>query len=243
MLPAGQFIMGSPPSEAGRFDSEGPPHMVTIAQPFAVGKYEVTFREWDACVAEQACGEAKDKGWGRDLRPVINISYEQAVGYVEWLSETTGKKYRLLSEAEWEYAARAGSDKARFWGSSPDRACQYANVYDLTGKAKLKYDMENFGCDDGYANTAPVGAFKPNAFGLHDMLGNVWEWVEDCWNASYAGAPVDGRTWSTSDCSRRVFRGGSWSNRPRSVRSAFRNGGRPTDRSDNLGFRVARTLP
>ena len=243
VIPAGQFIMGSPPSEAGRYDNEGPPHRVTIAQPFAVGKHEVTFREWDACVAKQACGQAKDEGWGRALRPVINVSYEQAVGYVEWLSETTGKKYRLLSEAEWEYAARAGSDKARFWGSSPDRACQFANVYDLKSKAKRKYDWENFGCDDGYAYTAPVGAFKPNAFGLYDMLGNVWEWVEDCWWYNYLDAPVDGRTRSTGDCSRRVYRGGSWYDNPRVVRSASRFRNEPTVRSDDLGFRVARTLP
>ena len=243
VVPAGQFIMGSPPSETGREANEGPPHLVTIAKPFAVGKYEVTFREWDACVAERACAQAKDEGWGRDRRPVINVNYEQAVGYAEWLAEKTGKKYRLLSEAEWEYAARAGSDKARFWGSGPDRACQFANVYDVTGKAKHNYEWANFGCDDKYAYTAPVGSFAPNAFGLHDMLGNVWEWVEDCWNGSYAGAPADGRVWSEGDCSRRVNRGGSCGSGPPNVRSASRYGGGPSERDINLGFRVARTLP
>jgi formylglycine-generating enzyme required for sulfatase activity len=243
VVPSGQFIMGSPPSETGRQDDEGPPHLVTIAKPFAVGKYEVTFREWEACVADRACAQAKDEGYGRDRRPVIHVNYEQAVGYAEWLSEKTGRKYRLLSEAEWEYAARAGSDKARFWGSGTDRACQFANVYDTTGKAKREYPWENFGCDDGYAVTAPAGSFKPNAFGLYDMLGNVSEWVEDCWNQSYAGAPADGRVWASGDCSRRVSRGGSWYSTPALVRSAKRDRYEPSARNDNLGFRVARTLP
>ena len=260
VVPAGQFIMGSPRSETGRKDSEGPPHLVTIAKPFAVGKYEVTFREWDACVAERACGEAKDERWGRDRRPVINVNFEQARGYAEWLSEKTGKKYRLLSEAEWEYAARAGSDKARFWGNGSDRACQFANVFDARGNAKYKvWGGDSFGCDDQYANTAPVGSFLPNAFGLHDMLGNVWEWVEDCWNGSYAGAPADGRVWSQGYCSGRVVRGGSWNISPPGVRSAYPgdgwDNGPPFVRSasrflndhslrdDGLGFRVARTLP
>ncbi len=141
------------------------------------------------------------------------------MGYAEWLAEKTGKKYRLLSEAEWEYAARAGSDKARFWGSSPDRACQFGNVGDYSAKKKHP-DWEIHECDDGYAETAPVSSFKPNAFGLYDMLGNVWEWVEDCYNANYDGAPNDGRAWATGDCSRRVIRGGSWNNSPAIVRSA-----------------------
>jgi formylglycine-generating enzyme required for sulfatase activity len=250
VVPAGQFIMGSPPSETGRDSDEGPPHLVKIARPFAVGKYEVSFDEWDACVAERGCGAAKDEGWGRGRNPVINVSYDQAVGYTEWLSEKTGKKYRLLSEAEWEYAARAGSDKARYWGSSPDRACQFANVANQRTKAKYNKQYEGyydkyppFDCDDGITETATVGSFKPNAFGLYDMLGNVWEWVEDCYNQTYDGAPTDGSTWGTGDCSRRVVRGGGWSNRPASVRSAARNWFRPTDRGGYLGFRVARTLP
>jgi formylglycine-generating enzyme required for sulfatase activity len=180
---------------------------------------------------------------------VIHVNYDQAVGYAEWLSDKTGKKYRLLSEAEWEYAARGGSDKAQFWGSSPDRACQFANAYDVQGKARYDFakkhnmDWPNFSCDDGYPDTAPVGSFKPNAFGLYDMLGNVWEWVEDCYNKSYDGAPTDGRTWATGDCSRRVFRGGSWYSKPARVRSAGRLGFEPTIRNFNVGFRVARTLP
>lgn len=243
VIPAGQFIMGSPPSETDRFDDEVPPHMVTTAKPFAVGKYEVTFREWDACIADRACGQVEDQGWGRDRRPVINVSYEMAAGYTKWLSEKTRKKYRLLSEAEWEYAARGGSDKLRYWGSAPDLACQYANVHDLTSKAKNKRDLANFDCDDGYAISAPVGSFKPNAYGVYDMLGNVWEWVEDCYNKSYSEAPNDGRTWSTGDCSRRVSRGGSFNDEPRSVRFATRYPFPPASRFASLGFRVARTLP
>lgn len=243
VVPAGQFVMGAPAGEEGRYENEGPAHAVTIAKPFAVGKYEVTFREWEACIAGRGCQQIKDEGWGRDRRPVINVSFEQALGYTEWLSEKTGKKYRLLSEAEWEYAARSGSDKSRFWGSAPDRACLYANVYDLTSKAKNNFNWANFECDDGYANTAPVGSFKPNAFGLYDMLGNVWEWVEDCYNKTYADAPKDGHAWLTGDCSQRMYRGGSWDDYLRFVRSARRERNSPSDRSPNLGFRVAKTLP
>ena len=175
VVPAGQFVMGSPPSETGRDDDEGPPHLVAIAKPFAVGKYEVTFDEWDVCVREKGCAAVKDDGgWGRGRRPVINVNYEQAMGYAEWLADKTGKKYRLLSEGEWEYAGRAGSEKARFWGSSPDRACQFANVADLSLKRRSPGSTVHE-CDDGYLGTSPVGSFAPNAFGLHDMLGNVWE--------------------------------------------------------------------
>ena len=192
VVPAGKFLMGSPSSEAGRTDYEGPQHEVVFAKPFAVGKYEVTFREWETCVAGKVCAQVGDNGSGRDRRPVINVSYEQALGYVEWLSARTGKKYRLLSEAEWEYAARGGSDYARFWGNATNLACQFANVYDASGKTVQKMDSETFDCDDGYSHTSPVGTFKPNNFGLYDMLGNVFEWVEDCLFLTYAGAPTDG---------------------------------------------------
>jgi len=158
VIPPGQFLMGSPPCETGRGYNEGPVHIVTIAKPAAVGKYEVTFDEWNACVRDKGCGAAKDEGRGQGCRPVIHVKYEQAVGYAEWLSDKTGKKYRLLSESEWEYAARGGSDKARYWGSSPDRACQFANVYDTTGKAKRNFGWKNFACGDGQAVTAPVGS-------------------------------------------------------------------------------------
>ena len=246
VVPAGQFVMGSPPGETGRDGDEGPAHIVSIARAFAVGKYEVTFDEWDACVREKGCGPVDDSGWGRGARPVIYISHDQAVGYAEWLSDKTGRQYRLLSEAEWEYAARGGSDKPRFWGTSPDRACEFANVANpgTASESWWKKEWIAHACDDGYrAATAPVGSFKPNAFGLHDMLGNVWEWVDDCYHKTYDGAPDDGLAWITGECSLRVFRGGSWNNIPAFVRSAERVGIRSTFRNLVLGCRVARTLP
>ena len=244
VVPSGRFVMGSPESESGRVDNEGPTHAVTIARPFAVGKYEITFDEWEACVTDRACPRADDSGYGRGRRPVINVSHENAAAYVAWLSQKTKNKYRLLSEAEWEYAARAGSDKARFWGASPDQACRYANVFNPATRAKYKdLDRESFKCDDGYVETAPVGSFKPNAFGLYDMLGNVWEWVDDCWNATYAGAPADGGAWTTGDCSKRVLRGGGWYYGPRNARSAKRLKVELSKRGNDVGFRVARTLP
>ena len=244
VVPAGRFVMGSPANETSRVDTEGPQHMVTIDRAFAVGKYEITFDEWEACVADRRCARLDDSGFGRGRRPLINVSYEETVPYVAWLSEKTNKKYRLLTEAEWEYAARAGSDKSRFWGNSPDQACQFANVFNAKTKAKYKdSDRDAFHCDDGYVETAPVGSFKPNAFGLHDMLGNVWEWVDGCWNASYVGAPGDGSAWNTGECSKRVVRGGGWYYGPRNVRAARRLPNVATKRSNDLGFRVARSLP
>lgn len=244
VIPPGRFVMGSPATEANRVETEGPTHVVTIEHAFAVGKYEITFDDWEACVSERRCARLDDSGFGRGRRPLINVSYEETVPYLAWLSEKTNKKYRLLTESEWEYAARGGSDKARFWGNSPDQACQFANVFNATTKAKYKdSDRDAFHCDDGYVETAPVGSFKPNPFGLHDMLGNVWEWVDGCWNTSYAGAPGDGSAWTTGDCSRRVVRGGGWYYGPRNARSARRLPTIPTKRSNDLGFRVARSLP
>ena len=261
VVPAGRFMMGSPASEPGRYNDEGPRHLVTIASSFAVGKYEVTRTEFGRFASASGrqmndCFNLVGKQFSPDIarnwekpgfpqlanEPALCVSWEDAQAYVRWLSEQSGKTYRLLSEAQWEYAARAGSDEARFWGSGTDRACQFANVYDATGKAKHNFRYENFVCDDGYAVTAPAGSLKPNAFGLYDMLGNVLEWVEDCRNDSYAGAPADGRVWATGDCSQRVYCGGSWHGTPRNVRSANRYGDKPAGRNVNLGFRVARTL-
>ena len=244
VVPPGKFTMGSPDKESGRLATEGPQHVVTIERAFALGKYEVTFDEWEQCVADRKCTRLEDSGFGRGRRPVINVSYEDAGYYILWLSEKTNQKYRLPTEAEWEYAARAGSDKPRFWGNSNETACQYANVF--TAKTMAKYkdaDRTSFRCDDGYVETAPVGKFKPNQFGLHDMLGNVWEWVQDCWNASYAGAPADGSLWNTGECTKRVVRGGGWYYGPSNVRAARRVQTAPTRRSHDLGFRVARSLP
>ena len=243
VVPSGQFVMGSPSGEAGRADNEGPPHTVTIAGDFALGKYEITFDDWDACVTDRRCARADDSGFGRGRRPVINVSHENAKGYIAWLSGKTNQNYRLPTEAEWEYAARAGSDGPRFWGISPDVACQYANVFNQATLKKYQgADIKTFRCDDGYVETAPVGSFKPNRFGLYDMLGNVWEWVEDCWNGSYAGAPTDGSANRTGDCSKRVLRGGGWYYGPNNLRSAKRLRTDHLRQGNDVGFRVARTL-
>lgn len=268
MLPAGRFRMGSPDSEAGRETDEGPVHEVSIARPFAVGKFEVTRgqfarfvratgRDMAGCVVFSIeAGKLKlerdpanswlDPGFAQgDEHPVVCVSFEDAKAYVEWLSAQTGTRYRLLAEAEWEYGARAGSTASRFWGSSDEQACEYANVPDrrLKSRHSRALPFETFDCDDGYAETAPAGRYRANAFGLHDMLGNVSEWVEDCWNESYRGAPVDGSAWLIGNCGKRGIRGGSWTYGLRSVRSAFRGRGELEYRSESLGFRVARTLP
>ena len=243
VVPAGSYLMGSPSSEAGRRDAEGPQHRVTIRDSFAVGAYEVTFEEWDACVSAGGCGgyAPDDEGWGRGRRPVINVSWEDAQRFVAWLRTGTGEPYRLLSEAEWEYVARAESRTARYWGESSSAQCQYANGADQTAK-RHRSDWTVASCDDGHFQTAPVATFNPNMYGLYDVLGNVWEWVEDCWNGSYQGAPSDGSAWERGDCSRRVVRGGSWSNGPRDLRSANRIRDETGLRDDDVGFRVARTL-
>ena len=242
VVPAGKFTMGSPNNESGRVATEGPQHVVTIAKAFGLGKYEVTFDEWEACVAEKKCNRLDDSGFGRGRRPVINVSYEDSGYYIAWLSEKTGQKYRLPTEAEWEYAARAGSDKSRFWNNASE-ACQYANVFNASTLVKYKdADRSVFRCEDGFTETAPVGKFKPNRFGLHDMLGNVWEWVQDCWNPSYAGAPADGSLWDTGECTKRVVRGGGWYYGPSNVRLARRVQTAPTRRSNDLGFRVMRVM-
>ncbi len=245
VVPPGSFMMGLPGAEEGRFERERPRHRVTIDYPFAVGVYEVTFAEWDACLAAGGCGgyRPEDEGWGRGSRPVIHVSWEDAREYVRWLSRETGEEYRLLTEAEWEYVARAGTATARYWGERETGQCRYANGYDRTGQAELIFTWDPASCSDGYVHTAPVGLFEPNGFGLYDVLGNVWEWTQDCWNESYWGAPADGSAWSSGDCSLRVVRGGSWGNAPRDLRSAFRGRDSAGDRDNRyLGFRVARTM-
>ena len=229
VVPAGSFTMGSPPSEEDRFDNEGPVRRVTFAEPFAVGVYEVTFAEWDACVSGGGCGGYRpdDEGWGRGNRPVINVSWKDARAYVAWLSEKTGEEYRLLSESEWEYAARAGTTTRYSWG-------------DRVGSNRANCGR-NY-CGDSWEYTAPVGSFAANEWGLRDMHGNVGEWVEDCWNGSYAGAPSDGRAWVSGECGSRVLRGGAWYNYPWLLRSARRVGFDSGYRSNYLGVRVARTL-
>jgi formylglycine-generating enzyme required for sulfatase activity len=229
VVPTGRFTMGSPASEQGRDVDESPQHSVTIAKPIAVGRFAVTFDEWDACVADGGCDGYKpsDQGWGRGRRPVINVSWEDSMTYVDWLSRKTGKPYRLLTEAEWEYAARASSTTAYYWG-------------DEIGKGNANCN----GCSSKWDNeqTSPVGSFIANAFGLYDMAGNVWQSVQDCYHESYKEAPIDGSPWTSGDCSRRVIRGGSWISYPLLLRSAGRFWNTSNSRGNLLGFRVGRTL-
>jgi len=246
VVPAGSFMMGSPASEEGRDDAEKPQHRVTIGLPFAVGVYEVTMAEWDACVEAGGCGQYRpgDEGWGRGSRPAIKVNWEDAQNYLRWLSRETGTQYRLLTEAEWEYAARAGTQTARYWGASEAEQCEYGNGADTVAHQEFPaIDASNFAsCSDGHVYSAPVGSFQPNAFGLYDMLGNVWEWTGDCWNGDHSGAPANGRARESGDCSQRVLRGGSWSSIPGSLSSAFRYGPSAAVRNVDLGFRVARAV-
>lgn len=264
VVPAGSFTMGSPESEEGRYKSEGPQRRVTISGAFAVGRYEVTRSEFGRFVKatgrsmggscwiyENGKWEARSgRGWrnpgfrqtGRD--PVACVDWKDAKAYVAWLSRETGKDYRLLTEAEWEYAARAGTRTSRYWGDGETGQCAHANGADRTLKARdSKRKRKTASCSDGHAKTAPAGSFSANGFGLHDMSGNVSEWVEDCWHDSYSGAPSDGSAWTTGgNCDRRVLRGGSWNDYPGNLRSAYRPWDGTGFRSGSDGFRVARTL-
>ncbi len=234
VVPAGSFRMGCLSNDSDCDDDEFPVHDVRIPQPFALGKFEVTFAEWDACVSAGGCDgyEPDDGGYHRgrvrDATPVINVSWDDAQAYVTWLSEATDATYRLPSEAEWEYAARAGTITKYPWG-------------DEMSPGSANCDPDD--CNDEWRNTSPVGSFPANPFGLHDMHGNVWEWVEDCWNDSYAGAPSDSSARLSGDCSQSVRRGGSWLNGPGGLRSSTRGGSASGQRdADGRGFRVARTL-
>jgi formylglycine-generating enzyme required for sulfatase activity len=235
-IPPGKFMMGSPESEQGRFDNEGPVHPVTIPAAFAVGKYEVTFDEWDACVSFGGCKHRpEDKEWGRGLNPVINVTWEDVQEYVVWLSGKTGKTYRLLTEAEWEYVARAGTRTSFHTGDKIN-----------TSEANFKgtFEANHASPEEKYRKrTVPAGGFGANRFGLHDVHGNVSEWVKDCYNEDYIGAPSNGDAWTTGNCTRRVLRGGSWLYVPDSLRSAFRDRFWIGSRYDYVGFRVAQTLP
>ena len=235
VIPAGTFRMGSPASEEGRDDDEGPQHRVTL-RSFALGVTEVTFDEWEACVRGGGCNGYRpgNRGWGRGSRPVINVSWNDAQAYVSWLSSATGAGYRLPSESEWEYAARGGTATPFHTGAtiSTDQA-NYDGDY-VYGSGRRGTYRER---------TTPAGTFPPNAFGLYDVHGNVWEWVDDCSHGDYSGAPSDGTAWGRGgDCSRRVLRGGSWVSLPRDLRSAARHRYTAGNRSSVIGFRVARTL-
>ena len=242
VLPAGNFMMGSPEGEESRVRVEGPLHQVTIPKPFAIGRYEITFEQWEACVAAGGCQHRPgDEGWGRGRRPAIYVSWRDAKAYVAWLGRKTGQGYRLASEAEWEYAARAGTTTARYWGNAADAGCGHANLADLTAReVHPQWTVAN--CRDGHAFTAPVGSYGANGFGLHDMLGNVMEWVEDCWHAGYDNAPRDGSAWTAAGCANRVLRGGAWDDRPRDGRSASRYRNDSNERTYHYGIRVVRDL-
>ena len=272
VIPAGEFTMGSPAAEAGRGVDEGPQRQVTMAlyalgrSEVTVAEFrrfadETGFKtEAERDARAQGCsgfiyadpavtnpGGPAVTSWRSpgltqaESHPVLCVSWNDARAYAQWLSKKTGKRYRLPSEAEWEYAARAGSVSARYWGEDPVQACRFANVADQS-----RFQTWGFGqkheCTDGHYFTAPAGGYAPNRFGLYDMLGNAWEWTEDCWNASYAGAPVDGSAWLAGDCAQRVCRGGSWSTVPRFARSASRYKNTADHRDNLTGFRLARTV-
>jgi formylglycine-generating enzyme required for sulfatase activity len=235
VVPAGSFTMGSPASEDGHQSHESPQHPVTFARQFAVGRFAVTFDEWDACVADGGCNDHKpsEAGWGRGRQPVINVSWDDAKAYVAWLARKTGKNYRLLSEAEREYVTRAGTTTPFCWGSSISTSqANYDGRFNYGGGAK----------GESRRRTLPVDSFQPNPWGLFQVHGNVWTWVEDCWHESYEGAPADGSAWTAGDCSRRVIRGGSYGSPPRLLRSANRIWFPSGHRDFILGFRVGRTL-
>ena len=229
VVPEGSYTMGSPPDEPGRWNDEGPRHRVRIGGPLAVGRYEVTFDEWDACRRAGGCTHTpRDEAWGRGTRPAIDVSWKDAQEYVGWLSEKTGEPYRLLSESEWEYAARADTDSPYYWGAEAGQG--RANCGRCGGRW-------------GDAQTAPAGSFPPNGFGLFDMSGNVWEWVQDCGHRDYTGAPSDGSAWlKPGDCRLRMLRGGAWDDAAVRVRSAIRYWEFADTRRDVIGFRVTRTL-
>ncbi len=269
VIPAGQFMMGSPSDEEGRDVDEGPVHRVQVPS-FALGKYEVTRGQFAAfvratgysaggnCWVDKGGGDLRElasKNWRdpnfsqTDRDPVVCVNWNEAKAYVEWLGRETGERYRLPSESEWEYAARAGTTAARYWGNDPDAACTNANVADEFAKQNYSGFVHNYSgftihnCRDGHVYTAAVGSFRANGFGLYDVLGNVWEWVEDCWIGSYVGALSNGDSWTTGDCDRRDVRGGSWYDHPGFVRAANRWRHGPVIRLTFTGFRVARTLP
>jgi len=253
IIKPGSYIMGSAPDEPGRFPSEGPTHRVHIEYSFAVSRYEVKFSEYDRFSDATGHGRPSDQGWGdsfwgRGNMPVFNVSWQDAVDYTRWLSQQTGKKYRLLSEAEWEYAARAG------------------NVAAFTSGRCISKDVANFHAGYAYSDCPVtglyrgkmilVGQFSANPWGLYDVHGNAFEWIADCWHANYNGAPSNGTAWlngttkdefdlddtSPAECNNRVLRGGSWSGRPRDIRFAQRAKNNVSFSSIFIGFRIARDL-
>ncbi|AIL61094.1 formylglycine-generating enzyme family protein [Pseudomonas alkylphenolica] len=243
VVPAGQFVMGAPEDELGREADEGPQHPVTFARPFAVGRYAVTAGQWSAYSKAtgatppdgdtrpgRACKAGKPTYTMGPEQPQVCINYQDMQGYLSWLSKKTGATYRLLSEAEWEYAARAGS-------SGP-----FPFPFDKEGEYQISKHANTYGPSDGFSYTAPSGSYPANAFGLYDMHGNVYERVEDCWHENYQGAPGDGSSWTDQGCETRQIRGNDWTEAPIFTRSGNRNTRAPQVLGDWLGFRVARDL-
>jgi formylglycine-generating enzyme required for sulfatase activity len=273
VLPPGVFDMGSPQDEKGRDSDEGPQHRVTIPRPFALSRCEISVGQFRRFVEEtgyQTWAEQPDSGgcyaWNAGQRqaeqdkgktwrnpgfpqteahPVVCVAWQDAQAYANWLSARTGAVYRLPSEAEWEYAARARTQTARYWegGWGPRQQCAYANGAGQEAKAIAGKDWTLADCSDAYVYTAPIASFAPNQFGLYDMLGNVWEWTADCWHGNYDKPPRDGSAWLEAeggDCNRRGVRGGAWSYYPQNLRSANRGG--DIDAYIIVGFRLARAL-
>jgi formylglycine-generating enzyme required for sulfatase activity len=228
VIPAGEFEMGD--TQGTGDESEKPVHVVRIQKPFAIGRYQIIFEEYHRFASATSRQLPNDQGWGRGLQPAISVSWEDAVEYAKWLSEQSGKLYRLPTEAEWEYAARAGTETSYWWGK------------------EIKPGIANFdGADNrwGGKQPAPVGSFQPNPFGLYDTAGNAWEWVEDCWHENYNSAPSDGRVWKEEDggqCGQRVIRGGSWDSDPEYLRSSSRHRTNAVNRLNGIGFRIARDI-
>ena len=259
VIPAGSFVMGTP--------AEGGTLVIQIPHAFALGRNEVTrgefahfiadsgheprpgCRNWDPVLAR--FNDDAQRNWQSpatpvepmDDHPVTCVTFVDARAYVEWLARETGERYRLPSEAEWEYAARGGTTTLRPWGDAPEDGCEFANTYDVTADAVYRLGWPHAGCRDGFADLARVGLLQPNSFNLHDMIGNVQEWVQDCATNSYVGRPRDARAWEwQGGCERRIQRGGSWLTPPDGSRSAYRVAASEGDRSDDTGFRIAKDL-
>ena len=243
VIPAGSFMMGPGADEPFQLDYEKPRHRVAFSKPFAISQYEITFEEYDRFVKDTGYRKPSDKGWGpehwgRTDTPVFDVSWYDAQRYVEWLSEQTGHYYNLPSEAQWEYAARAGTTTAFTTGN-----CITTDQANYHGR----YDFGDCPQSPLYrGKTTPVGSFPPNAWGLYDVHGNIFEWTLDCWHTSYRGAPDDGTAWmnigDNVNCQRRVLRGGSWSGRPQDIRSTARSHNDAEFKSIFIGFRVVRGI-
>jgi formylglycine-generating enzyme required for sulfatase activity len=263
VVPAGAFTMGSPEGEKDRGSNEGPQHVVTIRKPFSVGRLHVTVDQFAAFVRETGYGATStcfthegswtrrpDRSWRNPgfvqegSHPAVCVSWTDANAYVDWLVKRTGKPYRLLSEAEWEYAARGrtspGVYPRFFFGDDETAVCRYGNGSDQKARdSRVGFTFAS--CNDGYAYTSPAGHYEPNAFGLHDMSGNAMQWTADCHHDSYNGAPADGSAWTASSCKGHIIRGGGWSDSMKDLRSANREWAED-DGGSYRGFRVARTL-